>query len=195
MRRRAGSSQITKAELSTSVQQDARRHSTTTRTSTGIQNTEERYSGSKGSGEEALSQSSKPTSIYSLALAGIILQVLGLVAFGFGMVPFGFGMMGGYGGMMGGYYGTGGSFFLWWSAVWLAVGLAIIGLGIYGLRLVSSNNLQSVHNGSVILLITSVIAFPTMWGFFVGSALLFAAAIIGLSWQPMTQMQQETAPT
>ena len=97
--------------------------------------------------------------------------------------------------MMGGYYNLGGSFFTWWFGVWLAVGLAVIGLGTYGLKLVSSNSLQSVHSGSVILLIASIIAFPTMWGFFVGSVLLFVAAILGLSWQPVTQVRQETAPT
>ena len=90
-----------------------------------------------------MSQNLKPSSIYPLALAGIIFQVLGLAAFGFGMIPFGLGMMGGYyGGMMGGYYNVAGSFFTWWFGVWLVVGLVVIGLGIYGLKLVSSSKVR-----------------------------------------------------
>lgn len=141
-----------------------------------------------------MSQIAKPSSVFTLALVGVAFEALGLLMLGFGIIPFGLGMMGNYGGMMGGYYGGTTAFAAWWIAIWLIAGLLAIGLGIYGLKLVSSSSVQSVRTGSVLFLVSAVIAFPTMWGLLIGSALLFIASIIGLTWQPMNQVQGEKVP-
>jgi hypothetical protein len=151
-------------------------------------------------GQAQTSEVQKPAMVYPLALAGLILEALGLVFFGamFGVFlptyryypAYHTGMMGGYWGMMGGYvpFGLG----LSWFGAWLAVGIVAIALGVYGVRLVSSTDLSKIHTGSVLLLVSAVIAFPSMWGFFAGSALLFVASILGLVWQPETRTTRLT---
>lgn len=147
-------------------------------------------------GQAQTSETQRPAMVYPLALAGVILEAVGLVFFGvmFGLffAPYRYypyyhaGMMWGYWGMMGGYAPFG--FGLWWLGVWLVFGIVSIALGVYGLRLVSSTDLSKIRTGSVMLLISAIIAFPSMWGFFAGSALLFVASIVGLVWQPEARL-------
>ncbi len=89
-----------------------------------------------------------------------------------------FGMMGYYGGMMGPYYGTG-----WYGTawVWFAVALVAIAIGAVGLAMMNSSAVGRVRNGAVLVLLSAVFAFPTMWGFWIGSVLMFVGAIMGLT--------------
>ncbi len=126
-----------------------------------------------------------PSTAYTLALVGVLFQVIGFIliaVFGpFGLMG-GYGMMGGYAPMMGWYPSSIG--WSWMSLVWLIIGGAIVAFSIYGLKLMNSANPSSIHSGAVLLLILAIIAFPTMWGLLIGSALMFAAAIISLSQHP-----------
>ncbi len=122
------------------------------------------------------------SSAYTLALVGAIFQAIGFVLFtvlgSLGMWS-GYGMMGGYAPMM--HWYSSGIGWSWVSVVWLIVGGAVVAFSFYGLRLLASTNPNSVYSGAMLLLIFSIIALPTMWGLLIGSALMFAAAIISLS--------------
>ncbi len=126
-----------------------------------------------------------PNTAYTLGLIGVLFQVIGFVLiaiFGpFGLMG-GYGMMGRYAPMMGWYPSSFG--WSWMSLVWLIIGGAIVAFSFYGLKLLNSTNPSSIHSGAVLLLILAIIAFPTMWGLMIGSALMFAAAIISLSQHP-----------
>ncbi|MDV3293128.1 MAG: hypothetical protein LYZ70_02550 [Nitrososphaerales archaeon] len=126
-----------------------------------------------------------PTAFW-LSLAGFVIQgvaaVMVVTMFSF-FSGFG-GMMGYYGGMMGGYCGTG-----WYglAGVWLVVEAVALVLGVLGLVWMNSSSLGKVRNGSMLLLVVAVVAFPTMWGFWVGSILMFVGAVMGLTTiQPRT---------
>lgn len=71
-----------------------------------------------------------------------------------------------------------------WSLVWIITAVAVIAIGAYGIVLMNSTNLGSVRTGATLVLIASIIAFPTMWGFMIGSLLMFAGSILGLVWAP-----------
>ncbi len=119
-----------------------------------------------------------------LSLAGLAIQgVAALMVvtfysvyprFGYGM----FGMMGGYGGMMGPYFGAG---WYGWTWVWVAVAAVALILGVLGVIWMSSPESGKVRSGSVLVLVAAVGAFPTMWGFWIGSVLMFVGAILGLA--------------
>jgi len=79
-----------------------------------------------------------------------------------------------------------------WASVWIISALIVIGLGVYGLVLMNSTRIGRVRTGSTLVLIASIIAFPTMWGFLIGSLLMFIGSILGLTWLPPTQ---PAAPT
>jgi len=49
-----------------------------------------------------------------------------------------------------------------WSLVWVVSALIVIGLGVYGAALMNSANAARVRSGSAIVLVASIIAFPTM---------------------------------
>ena len=89
-------------------------------------------------------------------------------------------MMGYYGGMMGGYYGTYGTGWYGWMGLWLVVAVVAVALGILGVVWMNSNSIGRVRNGSVLVLIAAVVAFPMMWGFWIGSVLMFVGAVMGL---------------
>jgi len=71
-----------------------------------------------------------------------------------------------------------------WSFVWIVTAIIVIGLGAYGVFLMNSTKVSSVRTGAALVLFASVIAFPTMWGFMIGSLLMFAGSILGLVWVP-----------
>lgn len=76
------------------------------------------------------------------------------------------------------------------SSVWIAVSIgmmtAVVGLGTYGAVSMNSSSIDDVRTGATLVLVSSIIAFPTMWGFFVGSLLMFIGSLLGLTWQPST---------
>ncbi len=117
-----------------------------------------------------------------LSVAGLVVQGLAALTILTMRSAFsGFGMMGYYGGMMGGYYGGGWGGFL---GVWVVVAAAGLVLGILGVLWMSSKDLRTVRNGSVLVLIAAVVAFPMMWGFWIGSILMVVGALMGLTAGP-----------
>lgn len=97
------------------------------------------------------------------------------------MMGFG-GMMGGLGGTMG--WPVGANWLYGGAIVWIAIAAVVLGLAVYGLKLVSSADPHAVRQGSIMLLVVSIVAVPTMWGIFIGSLLMFIAGIMGLTWEP-----------
>lgn len=57
-------------------------------------------------------------------------------------------------------------------------------LGVLGVIWMNSINLSRVRAGSIMVLIASLIAFPTMFGFMIGSLLMLIGSTLGLTWQP-----------
>lgn len=140
----------------------------------------------------------RPVAAYMLALVGVALQgiaalfVIYMVAF-FStsvstwreinpehMMPW---MMGRW---MGGYPYT---YHPLWSLLWLISAVIVIALGVYGAVLMNSTHVGRVRMGATLVLVASIIAFPTMWGFMIGSLLMFVGSILGLTWLP-PQTQQ-----
>ncbi|MGQ9468641.1 MAG: hypothetical protein ACUVTD_02255 [Nitrososphaerales archaeon] len=73
----------------------------------------------------------------------------------------------------------------YWGIFWLILAIPIIAIGVYGAFLINSSNLSRVRTGSTLVLIASILAFPVMWGFIIGSLLMFIGSILGLTWQPL----------
>jgi len=68
--------------------------------------------------------------------------------------------------------------------IWLAAAVVIVALSFYGALMMNNSNLASVRMGSTLVLIASIIALPTMWGFMIGSLLMFVGSLLGLTWVP-----------
>jgi hypothetical protein len=73
--------------------------------------------------------------------------------------------------------------------IWVILALVVIGLGAYGALLMNSSRIGKVRTGSTLVLIVSLIAFPTMWGFMIGSLLMFIGSLLGLTWLPPQSSQ------
>jgi len=71
-----------------------------------------------------------------------------------------------------------------WGIIWLISTVVIVALSFYGALMMNSSNLARVRMGSTLVLIASIIALPTMWGFMVGSLLMFVGSLLGLTWVP-----------
>lgn len=129
----------------------------------------------------------RPTAAIALSIVGLVLQVLaGLFlvyviayyssSYGF----FGYGMMGPWM-MFGGPWFYGNSF---WFPILVSVAVAEIALGTLGVLWMNTADLSRIRTGSVFVLVASVIAFPTMFGFMIGSLLMLIGSILGLTWRP-----------
>jgi len=70
------------------------------------------------------------------------------------------------------------------GVIWLILAVVVVGLGTYGAITMNSSNLARVRMGSTLVLIASIISFPTMWGFLIGSLLMFVGSLLGLTWVP-----------
>jgi len=68
--------------------------------------------------------------------------------------------------------------------IWLISVIIIVALGIYGAMLMNSTKVGRVRMGSTLVLVASIIALPTMWGFLIGSLLMFVGSLLGLTWLP-----------
>lgn len=130
----------------------------------------------------------KPAAAFTLSLVGLILQVVGALFFT-SMMFYGWGgfwgpgmMMGPWGMMMGGPWSAG---FGWWPLA-SVLSVAVVALGVIGTLWINTAELGRVRTGSTLVLVASIIAFPTMFGFVVGSLLMLVGAILGLTWQPVT---------
>ncbi len=64
--------------------------------------------------------------------------------------------------------------------VWAILAVAILAMGALGLSLAKSEEREGARMGYVLILIFSIIAFPLLWGFVVGSVLAFIGGIVGL---------------
>ncbi|MFQ5761510.1 MAG: hypothetical protein ACE5PO_00610 [Candidatus Bathyarchaeia archaeon] len=134
----------------------------------------------------------KPVTAFTLSLIGVVLQAIG-AAFAataaFYAATFwsggmmGPGMMGG--GMMGPWM-MGGPWF-WgfgWSPFFIGFGILALALGMLGVLWLNTSDVSRVKTGATLVLVASIIAFPTMFGFVIGSVLMFIGSILGLTWQP-----------
>lgn len=125
-----------------------------------------------------------PTAFW-LSVTGLIFQGVSAAMIIVMFSAFGpFGMMGPYyGGMMGTYY-AGTSWFGWMAGIWLAITAVVIGLGVTGVLWMNSADVNKFRSGAIVLLVAAIVAFPTMWGFGIGSILMFVGAILGLTITP-----------
>lgn len=67
--------------------------------------------------------------------------------------------------------------------VWIFIASILLGLELVGVILVYSSDVSRVRIGSTIVLVTSLLAYPTLWGFFIGSILSLIGSILGLLWK------------
>jgi hypothetical protein len=67
--------------------------------------------------------------------------------------------------------------------VWIFVTIVLLGLELIGVILIYSSDVSKVRIGSTIVLVTSLLAYPTLWGFFIGSILSLIGSILGLIWK------------
>jgi hypothetical protein len=141
----------------------------------------------------------RPAVPFALSLMGVIISsisamIIGMAGSGlFG--TFGYGSM--MGGMMGGYYsGTGmmNGYSPWgmsgWGVytwLWIPLIVASIAVAAFGVFMMNSSRLGNIRIGSVLVLVAAVLAFPTAFGFVVGSLLLLLGGIFGLIWTPAKQ--------
>ncbi len=79
-----------------------------------------------------------------------------------------------------------GPFIFFWSVPFMMVGIVFIALGSVGLAFLSSGKKVEVSLGGMLLIISSVFGFPTLFGFFIGSVLMFIGGILALIWSPVT---------
>lgn len=138
----------------------------------------------KGRQESGSTAGEKPVAALTLALIGLTLQGLGAVLFAYAM-PY---LRSGYwwpGIMMGRWMMGSWSAFLWPFAAVLAA--MVVCLGIVGVLWMNSAELSKVRNGSILVLVASIIALPTMFGLVLGSLLMFVGGILGLTWQPPSE--------
>ncbi len=136
---------------------------------------------------------SHPVTAFTLSVIGLALQVVAafftLPAAVYGTL-WGGGMftgqtMMGPGMMMGGpwSYGFG------WPPLTAAFAVLVIALGLLGVIWLNTSDPGKIRSGATLVLITSIIAFPTMFGFIIGSLLMFIGGLIGLTWYPPRRMQ------
>ncbi len=138
----------------------------------------------------------KPTAAFTLSAVGFAFQVLGglFVAYmAFYSSSYGF-----FGtGMMGPWMMFGGPWMFGSYSSWLPFlvifAAAEIALGALGILWMNDLSLQRVRTGSTLVLVASIIAFPTMFGFMIGSALMLIGSILGLTWQPRIRQMSDVA--
>ncbi len=70
----------------------------------------------------------------------------------------------------------------------IAVAVIFIILAFLGAFWMYSGDKRRTTYGGVLTLIVAIIAFPTLWGLFIGSLLGFIGAILGLVWNPTPAM-------
>jgi len=141
-------------------------------------------------------QENKPIAAFTLSVVGLAIQGVAGVLWVY-MISFfsnngdyfGFGMMGPW--MM---FGGGAPWMFGYSPFWFAFFIIFaaveITLGVLGVLWMNTANMSRIRTGSVLVLIASIIAFPTMWGFIIGSLLMLIGSILGLTWQPRSILQE-----
>ena len=106
-----------------------------------------------------------------------------------------------FGGILGGYYtqmapqATGtyinDTYSPWGTANWGALGwlwapilVASIAVATVGMLMIRSSRLEKARLGTLLFVAAAVLAFPTVFGFIVGSALLVLGGVLRLIWWP-----------
>lgn len=127
----------------------------------------------------------RPVAAFTLSLIGLVLQFLG-GAFFFAVMLYGWGSSSWSPGMMGPWmmWGTWSAGFFW-STISAALVAVVIFLGVLGTLWMNTPDPDKIRTGSTLVLVASVIAFPTMFGFMLGSLLMLIGGILGLTWQPL----------
>jgi len=74
-------------------------------------------------------------------------------------------------------------------AFWLILAWAFVIISFVAALLVKGNP----EAGGVLALLVSILALPTIWGFMIGSLLMFVGSILALTWRPSAG-QQQAAP-
>ncbi|MCL4343592.1 MAG: hypothetical protein M1291_01340 [Thaumarchaeota archaeon] len=77
-----------------------------------------------------------------------------------------------------------GPFIFFWSVPFIMLGLIFIALGLAGIAFLNTGKRARVTAGGMLLIISSIFAFPTLFGFFIGSALMFVGGILAIIWAP-----------
>jgi len=67
-----------------------------------------------------------------------------------------------------------------YTALYAALVAVVIAVGLAGVALMASRDRERRMAGSVLVIVASVIAFPTMFGFIVGSLLMLVGGLLGL---------------
>ena len=135
-------------------------------------------------------QGNKPVAAFTLSAVGLAFQAVAGLLMVY-MISFFFPHYGGYLGfgpwmMFGGRYPWALGFSPFWFAFVIIFATVGITLGVLGVVWMNASNAEKIRTGSVFVLIASIIAFPTMWGFMIGSLLMLIGSILGLTWQPQT---------
>jgi len=137
----------------------------------------------------------KPVAAFTLSLIGLVLQAVRALFFASAIL---YGWGGGFWGsrvmmgpwmMMGGPWSAG----FFWSPFSAVLAAAVIGLSVLGVLWMNTTDLSRVRTGSTLVLVASIIAFPTMFGFMLGSLLMLIGGILGLTWQPVATKVDEGA--
>jgi len=127
----------------------------------------------------------RATAAFVLGLIGAIFHLIGGLAFIFiGTLFAGFGFAGlipdappGSQGLLAGI-----------GFALIAVAVIFIILAFLGAVWMYSGDKRKTTYGGILTLIIAIIAFPTLWGLFIGSLLGFIGAILGLVWSPTPAM-------
>lgn len=68
--------------------------------------------------------------------------------------------------------------------MWSILAVVFVALGGIGVSMMAGPGLNRIRGGSTLVLVVSILSFPTLWGFVLGSLLMFIGALLGLVWQP-----------
>lgn len=126
----------------------------------------------------------KPVAAFTLSLIGLSLQMAAVILLVTSLVFWqsiffrGVGMM--MPSMMWVYWPPA----LFWSALTALITGLVLGFGVLGVILMNTTDAERVKVGATLVLVASIIAFPTMFGFLIGSLLMFIGGILGLTWRP-----------
>ena len=132
----------------------------------------------------------RPTTAFTLSLVGLVFQALGGL-----MVAYAASYWASYGsfgpGMMGPWMMFGGPWmfgsYAYWFPLFVVFAAAVMVLGVLGVLWMNTASLSRVRTGSTMVLVASIIAFPTMFGFMIGSLLMLVGSILGLTWRPQAR--------
>lgn len=132
-----------------------------------------------------MSAAPRPVTAFALSLAGLLLQAVAAVYL-FVLSIFGASFWAAAPSMMmGPWMMTGPWFFSFgWAPYTFGFGALTLALGTLGVLWLNTADPQRVRTGATLVLIAAVLAFPTMFGFLIGSLLMFVGSILGLTWQP-----------